>query len=164
MTLLDAPKFDEVRDRRIRAILYSSVGAVLVLLISFWLIAGHPVDWPWYWVHHLQARHTADRFLDAVEKDDLAKAYGIWMHDPDWQQHPQKFDYTLKRFTEDWTTESPVGPIRSHHVDISKTDGSGTFGTGIIVAVRVNGGQKLFMWYEKKDGTLTYPAPHELQY
>jgi hypothetical protein len=49
-------------------------------------------------------------------------------------------------------------------VDISKTDGSGTFGSGIIIAVRVNGGRKLFMWYQRNDGTLTYPAPRILQY
>jgi hypothetical protein len=41
-----------------------------------------------------------------------------------------------------------------------RRSGPGTFGTGIIVAVRVNGDHKLFMWYEKKDGTLTYRAPH----
>jgi hypothetical protein len=52
----------------------------------------------------------------------------------------------------------------SHKVDISKTDGTGAFGTGIIVATRVNGDHKLFMWYQKSDGTLTYPAPHELEY
>jgi hypothetical protein len=87
------------------------------------------------------------------------------MNDADWQQHPQKYDYTLKRFTEDWTTESPISvPITSHHVDISKTDGTGAFGTGIIVAVRVNGDHKLFMFYIRKDGTLTWPAPHELGY
>ena len=87
------------------------------------------------------------------------------MNDPEWQKHPEKYSYDLKRFTEDWTTESSGRrPILSHHVDISKTDGTGTFGTGIIVAVRVNGDHKLFMWYEKKDGTLTFPAPHELGY
>ena len=79
--------------------------------------------------------------------------------DSSWQKHPEKYDYTVKRFTEDWTTESSVGVIESHKVDISKTDG-----TGIIVAVRVNGDRKIFMSYEKKDGTLTYPAPHELEY
>ena len=51
-----------------------------------------------------------------------------------------------------------------HRINVSKTDGTGPFGTGIIVAVRVNGDHKIFMWYERKDGTLTYPAPHELEY
>ena len=97
--------------------------------------------------------------------------FAIYNNDPNWQQHPDKFkDYPLDRFTEDWTTESPAGgPILSHHVDISKTDGSGTFGTGIIVAVRVTtsakpGEQKLFLYYIKHDGTLTYPAVHILEY
>ena len=66
MTLLDAPKFDEARYRRIRTISYSTVGSILVLFVAFWLAAGHPVDWPWYWLHHLQARHTANSFLVAV--------------------------------------------------------------------------------------------------
>ena len=60
------------------------------------------------------------------------------------------------------------GPILSHHVDISRTDGSGTFGTGIIVAVRASSAtvkdKKVFMYYIRKDGTLTWPAFHELQY
>ena len=62
-------------------------------------------------------------------------------------------------------TESPVkAPITSHHVDISRTDGSGVFGTGIIVAVRVNGEHKVFMYVNKADGTMTWPAPHILEY
>ena len=54
--------------------------------------------------------------------------------------------------------------MNSYHVDISKTDGSGRFGSGIIVAVKVNGDKKVFMYYVRKDGTLTWPAYHELQY
>jgi hypothetical protein len=95
--------------------------------------------------------------------------------------HPDS-GYPLERFTEDWTTHSPVkAPITSHKVDISKTDGSGMFGTGIIVAVRVNlqdgivaadpgeppntkAGHKVFMYVNRADGTMTWPAPHILQY
>ena len=61
-------------------------------------------------------------------------------------------------------TESSVGVIKSHKGEHLEDGRAGTFGTGIIVAVRVNGDRKIFMWYEKKDGTLTYPAPHELEY
>jgi hypothetical protein len=105
-------------------------------------------------------RHGSAMCWLALEAKDYSKAYGIWMNDPDWQQHPQKYDYTLKRFTEDWTTESDWGPITSHHVDISKRTG-----TGVIVAVRVNNSpKKMFMWYERSNGTLTYPAPYNLEY
>lgn len=160
--LLNAPEYDEKAERRRTGLWIGA--AVLLLLTAVIGVGGYLMGHGWFFTN-LRAEHRVNSFFDALEAKDYSKAYGIWMNDPDWQQHPQKYDYTLKRFTEDWTTESPINaPIVSHHVDISKTDGSGAFGTGIIVAVRVNGDHKLFMWYEKKDGTLTYPAPHELEY
>lgn len=162
MTLLNAPEYNARREARNRNLL---VGAgILVLLTAVIGVGGYLLGHGWFF-SNLPVEHRVNNFFNALEAKDYTKAYAIWLNDPDWQRHPQKYDYTLKRFTEDWTTESPVGgPIVSHHVDISKTDGSGTFGSGIIVAVRVNGGRKLFMWYERKDGTLTYPAPKELGY
>jgi len=161
MTLLNAPEYDAGGERRKTGLLFGSLA--LVLLAAVVGVLGYLLGHGWFFTN-LRAEHTVDRFFTAIETKDYPTAYAIWFNDPEWQQHPQKYEYTLKRFTEDWTTESPAGPIASHHVDISRTDGSGTFGTGIIVAVRVNGGQKLFMWYDKKDKTLTYPAPHELEY
>jgi len=162
MALLNAPEYDERGERRKTALLIGS-GALLLLIVVIG-VGGYLVGHGWFFTN-LRAEHRVDQFFSALEAKDYSKAYSIWVNDPNWEQHPQKYDYTLKRFTEDWTTESPVGgPIHSHHVDISKTDGKGTFGTGIIVAVKVNDDHKLFMWYEKKDGTLTYPAPHELEY
>ena len=49
MTLLDAPKFDEAKERRRRRILSVSAGTVAVLFVAWWLVAGRPVDWPWNW-------------------------------------------------------------------------------------------------------------------
>ncbi len=162
MTLLNAPEYDERGEKRRIGLL---VGAGVALLLTVVIgLGGYLLGHGWFFTN-LRAEHRVDSFFKALEAKDFDNAYAMWMNDKDWKQHPQKYDYSLKRFTEDWTTESPVnGPITEHHVDISKTDGTGTFGTGIIVAVRVNGDHKLFMWYEKKDGTLTYPAPHELEY
>ena len=87
MTLLDAPKFDEVRYRRNRMILFGAVGLFFVLWTSWWLVSGRPVDWPWNWNAHLLGRMAVNNFLGAVEQNDLPKAYGIWLHDKDWQQH-----------------------------------------------------------------------------
>ena len=160
MTLLDAPKFDEVRDRRIRAVLYSSVGAVFVLLITFWLIAGRPVDWPWYWLHHLEGRHTANQFLDAVEKDDLPKAYGIWMHDPDWQQHADKYtSYPFKRFHDDWSKTSPeneYGVIQSHKIAVAHQ-----YGNIVLMAILINGRKSnaLNLTFDPKTHTLNFSPP-----
>ncbi len=161
MTLLNAPKYDERGETR-KIALFIGAG-VLLAVLAITGVGGFLLGHGWFF-SNLPAEHRVDKFFDALQAKDYNRAYGIWMNDPQWEQHPQKYDYTLKRFTEDWTTASDVGPIHSHHVDISKTDGTGAFGTGIIVAVRVNGDHKLFMWYERKDGTLTYPAPHMLDY
>ncbi len=163
MTLLNAPEFDARRENRNRNLLIGA-GALIAALVVIG-IGGFLLGHGWFF-SNLPMEHKVDKFFSALEAKDYGNAYAIYTNDPDWQQHPkQHADYPLKRFTEDWTIDSPVGgPILSHHVDISKTDGSGAFGSGVIVAVRVNGDHKIFMWYERKDGTLTEPAPHELQY
>jgi|ERR1700722_9966650 len=162
MTLLNAPEYDSRRDTRIRN-LWIAAG-VLVLLAIVIGVGGFVLGHGWFF-SNLPAEHKVNTFYEALEAKDYSKAYGIWWNDPEWQQHPQKYDYTLPRFTEDWTSASPVnGPILSHHVDISRTDGSGMFGSGIIVAVRVNGDHKVFMYVIRKDGTLAWPAPHILEY
>jgi hypothetical protein len=163
MTLLNAPEYDARGENRKKGLLIGAlvlVGLTIVIGMGGFLL-GHG----WFF-SNLPAEHKVNTFFDALEAKDYGKAYGIYWNDAEWQQHPQKYSfYPLQRFTEDWTTDSPVkGPIVSHHVDISKTDGSGQFGTGIIVAVRVNGDHKVFMYVLRKDGTLAWPAPHELEY
>jgi hypothetical protein len=173
MSLLDAPAYDARRDERNRNILITAGAVILVLLIIFFagFIAGHG----WFF-SDLPAEHKVNDFFNALEAKDYAKAYNIYENG-----HPDS-GYPLARFTQDWTTYSPVSaPITSHHVDISKTDGSGFFGTGIIVAVRVNlqdgivplppgeepskrPGHKVFMYVNRADGTMTWPAPHILEY
>ena len=163
MTLLNAPEYDSRSDTRNR---YLLIGAgVLVALAVVLGMGGFVLGHGWFF-SNLPAEHRVGNFFTALEAKDYGKAFAIYTNDPDWQQHPEKHtDYPLQRFTEDWTTESPVkGPIVSHHVDISKTDGSGMFGSGIIVAVRVNGRHKVFMYYIRQDGTLAWPAPHILEY
>ena len=156
MTLLNAPEYNARRETRNRNLL---VGAgILVLLSAVLCVGGYLLGHGWFF-SNLPVEHRIDTFLTTLQNKDYNKAYGIWMNDPDWQQHPQKYDYKLQRFTEDWTTASDWGPITWHHVDISKRDGS-----GVIIAVRVNHSpKKLFLWYEKSNGTLTY-SPRELEY
>lgn len=163
MSLMDAPVFDERRARRNQSLL---IGAgVLFALVVILTLLGYVLGHGWLFTN-LRAEHRVGTFFDALESRDYAKAYGIYNNDDAWQAHADKYSgYPLQRFTEDWTTQSPVkAAIASHHVDISKTDGSGAFGTGVIVATRVNGEHKVFMYVNKKDGTMTWPAPHELGY
>ena len=157
MTLLNAPEYNEGRETRKRNLLLGSGVLLLVLIVI--TLAGYISGHGWFF-QNLPEEHTVNTFLNELQDKNYAKAYGIWTNDPKWQQHPQKYDYTLQRFTEDWTTASDWGPIRKHHVDISKRTG-----TGIIVAVTVNDSKKkMFMWYERSNGTLTYPAPYHLEY
>ena len=163
MSLMDAPSYDPTRDERNRKILIGSAIAIVLLVIL--AIAGFVAGHGWLYTN-LPYEHKVNNFFDALEAKDYSKAYGIYNADADWQQHPDKYkDYPLKRFTEDWTTQSPVkAPITWHHVDISRSDGTGMFGTGVIVAVRINGDHPIFMYVNRKDDTMTWPAIHELRY
>lgn len=87
MTLLDAPKFDEVRERRRRIAIFGSAGVLVVAFIGWWLLAGRPIDWPWMWNYHWRGESAVNAFMRDIEKNDMAAAYGVWIHDKDWQQH-----------------------------------------------------------------------------
>ena len=165
MTLLDAPKFDEVADRRNRLMLYSGGGLLLLLIVGFWMLSGHPADWPWNWYTHMRGRHAINSFMESVEKNDLKKAYGIWMHDPNWQQHPDKFGmYTFDRFEADWgpnSRQNEYGVIQSHDIVAARV-----FKNVLLVGMFINGRKSkvLFLTYFPKDRTLNFAPPDEELY
>ena len=165
MTLMDAPVFDEARDRRRRKILLGSGGLLLVLLIGWWLAAGRPIDWPWNWNSHLMGRMTANSFLTAVERNDLPAAYGVWVHDKDWQQHSAQFTaYPFARFQQDWSRTSPdneYGVIQTHKIAAARV-----YGNVLLVAVLINGRKSgaLNLTYDPKTRTLDYSPPGEELY
>jgi hypothetical protein len=162
MTLLDAPKFDEIRDRRRRLILAGTAIVLGVAFIGWWLAAGRPVDWPWYWNNYWRGTGAVDRFFTAVEHNDMAKAYGVWMHDKDWQQHPQKYaGYSFDRFQQDWGPEAQnndYGAIQSHQIKLAHM-----YGNVLIVAILVNGrkSKAIFLAYDTQNHTLGF-SPVEL--
>jgi hypothetical protein len=164
MTLLDAPEFDYARDRRRRKILISAGAALLVFLIGFWLAAGRPVDFPWYWSSHLRGRIEVHAFFKAVEKNDLAKAYGVWTHDKNWQQHPQQHaGYSFDRFQKDWSPESPdneYGAIHSHRIAAAIMHGN-VLQVGIFVNERKS--KAINLDYDPKDHTLNF-SPEDVQF
>ncbi|HVZ84234.1 MAG TPA: hypothetical protein VG893_11215 [Terracidiphilus sp.] len=161
MTLLDAPRFDAERDRRNRIILFGGAGLFAAIVIAGWFVAGMPVDFPWNWWAHIRGRAAANSFLTAVEHNDLARAYGIWTHDPDWQKHPQDKSYTFARFQQDWSSTSPendYGAIKSHHIVAARMSGN-----VLIMGIRINGRKSnaLFLNYEPKTHQLGF-SPVEL--
>jgi hypothetical protein len=164
MTLLDAPRFDEAGERRRRVIAYTSVGSFILLVIVFWIASGFPVDWPWHWYAHLRGRAVVNRFLTDVERNDMAAAYGLWLHDPHWQQHPMQdkdTGYTFARFQEDWSptsNQNDYGAIKAHDIAAARITGN-----VLVVGVYINHhrSKPLFLAYDPKAKTLTF-SPVEL--
>jgi hypothetical protein len=157
MTLLNAPEFNERKETRNRNLLVGS--AIFVALMAVLTVSGYVLGHGWLFLN-LPAEHRVKVFLSTLEQGNYAKAYGIWNNDANWEQHPQKYsDYPLKRFTEDWTTASDWhGPVSNFHVDVSKRNAGGT-----VIAARVNGDHKVFLYYNRSDGTLSF-FPYILQY
>lgn len=162
MTLLDAPAFNAAKERHRRELFWGILGGFFALLIAFWFVSGRPVDWPWNWLAHLQGRMTVNRFLKDVEQKDLAAAYGVWIHDPNWKSHPEKSaSYSFDRFEQDWSPNSPeneYGSIQSHDIAAARMSGN-----VLIVGVRMNGlkSKAMFLDYDPKAKTLGF-SPVEL--
>jgi hypothetical protein len=159
MTLLDAPQFDARRERRRTLILECAAGAVVLLFVAWWLAASRPVDWPWNWNRYIFGRAAVSKFLTTVEANDLPRAYGIWVHDKNWQQHPRQYSYSYARFVGDWSPTSPdneYGPLRSH-----KIAEAARYGNSLLVAVLINGRKSdaLDLTYDPKSGQLTFAPP-----
>jgi hypothetical protein len=154
MTLLDAPKYDPVHDRRVRNLLITvGVSIVLIAVIG---VGGYLLGHGWFF-DNLGIEHRASTFLSAVQDNDLEKAFGIWLNDPHWKQHPQNPNYDFKRFSSDWGPQSEEGQLKSYKVEISKRTGS-----GCIIQVRINDApKKVFLWYEIKTKKLSF-SPLEL--
>ena len=161
--LMDAPAYDPAHDDRRRNIIIGVI--VAILLVGAVALVGYVSGHGWLF-SNLGYEHRVNNFFDALEGKNYPKAYGIYYNDPDWQQHPAKYtSYPLARFTDDWTLASPVNaPITSHHVDKSVSSGSGTFGTGVIVATTINGDKKIFLYVNRADKTITWPAPYVFKY
>ncbi len=165
MTLLDAPAFNEARYRRNRTFLYGGIALLVALFIASWFVAGRPVDWPWNWWTHFAGRMTINHFLDAVEQNDLQKAYGIWTHDSDWQQHPDKNKiYPFARFQQDWSptsSQNEYGVIKSHKIVAARI-----YGNVLLAAILFNGRKSgaQDLTYDPKTHTLNFAPPGEELY
>jgi hypothetical protein len=141
MTLLDAPTYDPTKARKRKNLLIAGAITLVVLAGLLWYFW----DWP--------QEHRVNQFFAAIEANDLPKAFGIWNHDPDWQQHLAKYaQYPYGRFEVDWGHNSDWGDIKTHKITMSKTVGS-----GVVVGVEVNGQRKpVFLWVQHSDKTIGF--------
>ena len=129
---------------------------IVVAVIVLGLIAWHFRYW--------SEEHHVDNFFAALEQQNFEKAYGIWMNDPDWKQHPQQYArYPFSEFMKDWGPGGEWGIIKSHSIDGTAVPQGGNAGafvspSGVVVVVTVNErvGQKAHIWVEKESKTLSF--------
>jgi hypothetical protein len=149
MTLLDAKEFDAGREQKRR----KKIIAIIALAV---ILAG--VIW---WFRYWPEERVVGKFFDALQRQDYKTAYGIWMRDPDWQQHPgQHPKYPYGDFYRDWGPGGEWGIIKTQKVFGASTCPGG--GSGVVVDVVVNDrSEHAQVWFEKSDKTLSFP-PCEL--
>ena len=153
MTLFESKPFDPVAARKRRNRIIAIVAIGLVVAILAWNFRHYPEE------------HEVDRFFAALQAKDYEQAYGIWNHDPEWKQHPEKYaQYPFAEFMKDWGPSGQWGIIKSYHVDgsaVPKGGNATTFdvgSSGIVVVVTVNErvADKAHIWVEKSDKTLGF--------
>jgi hypothetical protein len=151
MTLLDAKEYDPEKARKRTVRIVSGISLLLVILALGW--------WFRYWPDERIVGH----FFDDLQKQDYKSAYGIWMHDPTWEQHPQDHaKYPFNEFYRDWGPGGEWGLIKTQKVyGASTCPGPGS---GVVVDVVVNDrAEHAQVWVEKSDHTLSFP-PCELMF
>jgi hypothetical protein len=125
MTLMDAKEFDEAGARRKKIRIVVIVGTLLVLGV----LAYQFRFWP--------EEHLVDKFFSAIQRQDYEAAYGLYMADPVWRQHPQQYAlYPYNEFYRDWGPGGQWGLVKKYKIYASGECPKG--GSGVIVEVVVN--------------------------
>ena len=146
MALMDAKPVDELAERRRRTIIAVAIATFLLVAFFAWELRFWPEE------------RIADKFFSRLQAQDFEGAYAVWMGDPGWKQHPEKYTrYPFGQFYLDWGPSGEWGTIHSHKVVQADNPLRGR-GSGVIVQVQVNGRPiPVKVWVEKSDKTLSFP-------
>jgi hypothetical protein len=144
MTLLDAKEYDPQRERRRRTRIVAS--AVLLIIVVFFA----------WWFRYWPEERVASHFFAALQRQQYETAYGVWMHDPQWRAHPERYQkYPYNEFYQDWGPGGEWGVIKSYRVYATGSPPGG--GSGVVVDVTVNDrAQRARVWIEKSDKTMSF--------
>lgn len=153
MGLLDAKEYDpRPAQRRWRLVAIAIIVAIAAFL-AWWFFRYYPEE------------RAINKFFQAIERKDFGTAYGLYFADPNWKQHPQKYDqYPLSQFMLDWGPSSEYGVITSHKIDCATEPPKKAYrsSTGVIVVVSVNNRpETTSMWVEKNTKSVTL-SPQEV--
>jgi hypothetical protein len=148
-SLFGAPPYDEARARRRRIWIACLVAAVVLIAALLWFNRF----WP-------EERRTEQFFAD-LQAQNFQAAYGIWMNDPNWQQHPQKYQrYSFEKFYQDWGPGGEWGAIHNYKVVAAQKPRPDS--SGVVIGVRVNGRKDLCsVRVEFKDKSMGF-SPDEM--
>jgi len=144
MTLLDAKEYDPEKERKRRKGIISGAVLLAVVLCLVW------------WFRFWPEEHVANKFFDALQSQNYETAYAIWMHDPQWKQHPQQYSkYSFNDFYQDWGPAGEWGRIKSHKIYAVGSPPGG--GSGVIIDVTVNDrAEPARVWVQKSDKTMSF--------
>jgi hypothetical protein len=144
-SIFDAQPYDFAKARRRR-------NTIIAVSIAVIVIGGLL-----FWFRNLPYERQVDKFFTALQSKNYEQAYGVWMNDSDWKQHPQKYArYNFNNFYTDWGPSGDWGVIESYHVDDAVSPKKG--GSGVVIVTTVNGRkERSCLWVEKKDKTLSFP-------
>jgi hypothetical protein len=153
MGLMDAKEYDPRPAQRRWQLLVTALVIVIAVFLVWWFFRFYPED------------HVINKFFQAIEHKDYDTAYGLYFADPDWKQHPQKYNqYPLPQFMLDWGPSSEYGTITSHKIECTTEPPSKAYRspTGVIVVVSVNKRpETTSMWVEKKTKSISL-SPQEV--
>jgi hypothetical protein len=150
MTLLDAQEYDPQKARKRRMQIITAVTILVIAAALGW--------WFRFWPEERVVGH----FFEALQKQDYKTAYGIWMHDPQWAQHPDQHPkYPFNEFYRDCGPGGEWGLVKTYKV-YGASNCPGGASSGVVVDAVVNDRtEHAQVWVEKSDHTLSYP-PCEL--
>jgi hypothetical protein len=142
---MDAPLPDLARERRRRVVTLSIVTVIVVLAGLGWTFR--------YWPEE----HVADKFFNALKKQEYETAYGIYFNDLAWKQHPQQHsNYPFNEFYTDWGPGGEWGLIKDYKLEASGN--CPRAGTGVVVQFVVNGrSDRARVYVDKSDKTISSP-------
>jgi hypothetical protein len=148
-TLFGAQPYDEAKARRRRIWIASAILAVIAISALLWFNR--------YWPEERQV----NKFFSQLQAKDFEKAYGIWMNDPYWKQHPDTYKrYGFRAFYQDWGPGGEWGTVMNYKIVAAQKPRPNA--SGVVIGVRVNNRKTLCsVRVEFKDKTLGF-SPDEM--
>jgi len=143
---MDAKEYDEAGARRRKRFIVGIIGTLLLVGLVV------------YQFRHWPEQRLVEKFFVALQQQNYETAYGLYMADPTWKQHPQLHSmYPYNEFYRDWGPGGEWGLVKSYKIYATGECPKG--GSGVIVEVIVNQrAEHEQIYVQKKEKTFS-PSP-----